>query len=152
MVDQLRILLAVLGAVQALMMFIDEGIFHRRRGLDTFERWGHVADTFLFLIALLVPAFFAPGNASNLSYLLLSLASCLLITKDEWIHAKACPPLEHWCHALLFILHGALLVLIGIIWNLKPDALEIRALPIAVFIWALYQHFYWNIYYVRSNH
>jgi len=152
MIETLRLLLLILGATQAAMMLIDEGIFHHRRGLDKFERWGHVADTSLFCIALLVPAFFDPSRISNAVFIVLAIASCLLITKDEWIHAEACEPIEHWCHAMLFVLHGAILVLIGLIWNLQPGAWELRALPVAVFFWGLYQHLYWNVYYGRSSH
>ncbi|MBC7531873.1 MAG: hypothetical protein H7318_09860 [Oligoflexus sp.] len=152
MIEVLRFVLTGLGLTQAILMLVDEGIFHHKRGLEKFERWGHVADTGLFFIAISVPALFAPTTLLISIYGVLAVASCLLITKDEWIHAEACEPLEHWCHAMLFILHGALLAVIGVLWNLQPDLPELKALPVAVFFWGLYQHLYWNVYYVRSSH
>lgn len=152
MIETLRFVLAGLGLTQAVLMLVDEGIFHHRRGLQKFERWGHVADTSLFFLAIAVPALLGPSRGTNVVFAVLALSSCLLITKDEWIHADACEPLEHWCHAMLFILHGALLTVIGILWNLQADVWELKALPIAVFFWGLYQHLYWNVYHVRSSH
>ena len=154
MIETLRFVLAGLGLTQALLMLVDEGIFHHRRGLEKFERWGHVADTSLFFLAISIPAIFDPSLVTTSIYGLLAVASCLLITKDEWIHAEACAPLEHWCHAMLFILHGALLTVIGVLWNLPTDGVlwELKAMPVAVFLWGLYQHFYWNVYQVRSSH
>lgn len=146
-----HVLLTILAGTQALLMVVDEVIFHRRRGLERFERWGHVADTTLFCAALLVPAFCLPSQRAILSFAALGFASCLLITKDEWVHAKACEAIEHWCHAMLFILHGALLIVVGMLWTIEPRTWELRALPAAVFIWGIYQHFYWNIY-GRSSH
>ena len=145
-------LLMLLAGTQAFLMVVDEGIFHRRRGLGKFERWGHVADTALFCLTLCVPAFWQPTRMAIISFIVLGFASCLLITKDEWVHAKACEPIEHWCHAMLFILHGALLIVVGMLWILEPQAWELRALPLGVFAWGIYQHFYWNIYNGRRSH
>ncbi|MBC7661088.1 MAG: hypothetical protein H7249_15425 [Chitinophagaceae bacterium] len=152
MIDTLRLILMLCAGLQALMMFIDEGIFHHRRGLERFERWGHVADTSLFCAAVCVPAFFEPSRIAVIVFIILAFASSLLITKDEWIHAEACSPIEQWCHSLLFILHGALLVIIGVVWVLDPTIWELKALPLGVFLWGVYQHLYWNVYYVRSSH
>lgn len=151
MADTLRFILMILGGAQAVMMLVDEGVFHHRRGLGKFERWGHVADTSLFLAALCIPAFLTATHQNLVIYSVVSIASCLLITKDEWIHTEACEAVEQWCHAVLFVLHGAILVLIGSIWILEPNSWEIKAIPLAVFAWGLYQHIYWNIYYVRSR-
>lgn len=151
MLETLRLTLLVLAGTQALVMLLDEGIFHRARWLEKFERWGHVADTALFFIALSIPAFFEPTPTSLSFFIFFAVASAALITKDEWVHAKFCSAAEHWCHAVLFILHGALLVLIGIIWSIEPDVWELKTLLLGVAAWALYQHFYWNIYYVRNR-
>ncbi|RYZ49427.1 MAG: hypothetical protein EOP07_24485 [Proteobacteria bacterium] len=152
MAQVFHILLFLLASMQAVLMFVDEGVFHRRRGLERFERWGHVVDTLLFGAALSVAAFFEPTRFAIIAYSVLGFLSCIVITKDEWIHAKSCEPIEQWCHALLFVLHGALVIVFGMLWNLEPTAWELKVLPITVFAWALYQHLYWNVYYVRSRH
>ncbi len=147
----LGILLLVLMFVQGLIMSVDEFHFHRRRGLPRFERWGHVADSGLFLLALLVPAMSWPTTPWLLLYFGLALGSCLFITKDEWIHAKACTAAEQWCHAMLSVLHGPILLLAGLVWYLQPQHPILNMLPPLVLIWGLYQHFYWNIYYGRKH-
>lgn len=142
----MKYLLVFLIGVQGFLMLIDELIFHRQRGLGNFERWGHVADTGVFFLALLVPALFPLEQPYGLIYLGLALASSLIITKDEAIHNRACGAAEQWCHALLFVLHGAILMTVYMLWQLAPDAGLLRTLPLAVFCWGLYQHFYWNVY------
>jgi hypothetical protein len=146
----LGILLLVLTAMQGLIMAVDEFFFHRQRGLPTFERWGHVADTSLFLLALLVPALTVPGTGWLTLYTFLAIASCLFITKDEWIHASACSGAEQWCHAMLFVLHGPILLLAGLVWFLQPQHLALKMLPPIVLMWGLYQHLYWNVYHERK--
>ncbi|MES2745138.1 MAG: hypothetical protein V4655_06915 [Bdellovibrionota bacterium] len=140
-----------LSALQAALMFVDEGYFHRRRGLGKFERYGHVADTLMFTFALSVPYFLVPNQTGLILYGVLALGSSLLITKDEWIHADTCTGLEHWCHAMLFVLHGALLLCFGLLWFYDPQALILRLLPLGTLAFAAYQHIYWNVY-VRRRH
>lgn len=147
----LVILLFTLTAAQGLIMVVDEFFFHRQRGLPTFERWGHVADTSLFLLALLVPALASPTTPWLILYSVLAIASCLFITKDEWIHANACSGAEQWCHAMLFVLHGPILLLAGLVWFLQPQHFALKMLPPIVLIWGLYQHLYWNVYYERKH-
>jgi len=144
-------LLLALTAIQGLTMVFDEFIFHKGRGLETFERWGHVADTGLFFLALLVPALFWPNFWTLLLFGILAVASSLLITKDEWIHASSCTGAEQWCHSLLFILHGPILLSFGLLWYLDPSSLLLKGLPALVFLWGVYQFYYWNIYYARSH-
>jgi hypothetical protein len=151
MTSFLAFLLLGLTALQGLIMTVDEFIFHRRRGLPAFERWGHVADTSLFLLALLVPMLLPPTQVFLGLYAFLAVASCLFITKDEWIHATACSGAEQWCHAMLFVLHGPILLLAGLLWYLQPQHPALRILPPIVLMWGLYQHLYWNVYHERKH-
>jgi hypothetical protein len=151
MISFLALLLLGLTALQGLIMTVDEFFFHRKRGLPPFERWGHVADTSLFLLALLVPLLLPPTPVFLGLYAVLAGASCLLITKDEWIHASACSGAEQWCHAMLFVLHGPILLLAGLVWYLQPQHPILRILPPIVLMWGLYQHLYWNVYHERKH-
>lgn len=151
MTSFLGILLLSLTALQGLVMAVDEFIFHRQRGLPPFERWGHVADTSLFLLALLIPALFTPSHTLLFLYGILAMASSLFITKDEWIHASSCSGGEQWCHALLFVLHGPILLAAGLLWFLDPHHLALKMLPPIILMWGLYQHFYWNVFYDRKQ-
>ncbi len=146
MLKLLNVLVFGMVGLQAIIMLIDEFYFHRRRELGRFERLGHVGDTLMFFITIIVPAIFAPNTQTIAFYIALSLLSCLLITKDEGIHATSCGAGEHWCHAMLFMVHGTILTMIGFLWFLSPEALCLKLFPIPVLFWGLYLHFYWNIY------
>ena len=139
-------LVPALAVLQAVLMLVDEGYFHRRRGLGTFERYGHVVDSLVFAAALFIPFFWAPSRPAIAAYIVLAISSCLIITKDEWIHAEECGGTEQWCHSLLFILHGALLLSLGLLWVYEPSAWQLKFIPPGALLWAAYQHIYWNVY------
>lgn len=97
---------------QAALMLADEG-FHLRRGLGSWERWGHPIDT-LSVLACYVMAATLPSTPYGLAvYAAAAGFSCACVTKDEWIHARACSGVECWLHACLFILHPVLLAIVG---------------------------------------
>lgn len=100
------LLLLLPALLQMLAMAVDELVFHRRRGLPRWERLGHPLDT-LTAAACYGWLAFAPAAApSTLGvYVGLCAFSCLFITKDEFVHARLCEPLETWLHAVLFVLH-----------------------------------------------
>ncbi|MBW8887515.1 MAG: 3-demethylubiquinone-9 3-O-methyltransferase [Fibrobacteres bacterium] len=93
-------------------MIVDEG-FHLRRGLPAWERWGHPLDTLVvvacFALALRAPA--APAGV--VLYVLAAVLACLVVTKDEWVHARHCGGTEAWLHACLFLLHPVILGIAG---------------------------------------
>lgn len=145
--------------VQAIAIGIDESFFHLRRGLPRWERIGHPLDTLSLLICLLfivlVPFSFQMAKV----YVGLALFSCLMVTKDEFVHKHHCPPLEHWLHSLLFLNHPILLASAGLMWAssgagpswllelVKTPALfsvflSVTAALVAIFM--LYQAIYWN--------
>ena len=144
--------------LQALAIGVDEGYFHVRRGLPKWEQIGHPLDTLSYLICLLV-VLYAPFNTTNLYiYCGLAILSCLMVTKDEFIHKEHCPGAENWLHALLFILHPLVLILTGLIWSVTQGlesfswldnsvglTLFLELQTAAVFIFFLYQVIFWNI-------
>src|SRR4051812_48840048 len=100
----------LLAAAQACLMLVDERLFHRDRVLGEWESWGHVADSAFFAAALASATLLPPSRAALSLYAALALASTLLVTKDEWIHARECEGTENWIHALLFSLHPCVLL------------------------------------------
>ena len=145
--------------VQAIAIGIDEIYFHLKRGLPRWERIGHPLDTLSLLISLLFLIFVPYSWAMAKVYLGLALVSCLMVTKDEFIHKHHCPPLEHWLHAILFLNHPILLASAGLLWSASGDGpawlleavsdpslfrpfLTIQAGLAALFM--LYQAIYWN--------
>jgi len=145
--------------VQAIAIGFDEIHFHLKRGLPRWERIGHPLDTLSVLICLLFLLFIPFSTSMAKIYAGLALFSCLMVTKDEFIHKHHCPPLEHWVHALLFINHPIMLVSGGLMWaavgdgpdwllsyvhspGLFPYFLGIQALFAGLFF--LYQAIYWN--------
>jgi hypothetical protein len=135
-----------LGA-QAACLFIDEFVFHYRRGLGKWERRGHPIDTLSVLLCFCVPAFFDPTQGALAAFGSLSVFSSLLVTKDEWVHAAECEPLEHWLHAVLFVLHPVVLISVGWVWWNGYHEFA-RSLVLgqvgALAAFTLYQFFFWR--------
>ena len=136
-------LLLAPALAQAIAMAIDEGWFHRRRGLPRFERLGHPVDTASVALAYAWLAAAAPTRAHAGVYAALALGSCLLVTKDEWIHARACTPGEHWLHAILFVLHPIVFAAFGILWW-TGHAVPVEAALAAALAFAAYQLIAWS--------
>jgi hypothetical protein len=102
--------------LQGAVLAIDEFHFHRRRGLGPWERWGHPLDT-ASVLAPLALALVLPVSGTALEWFIgLSVFSCLFVTKDEWIHRHQAGALEHYLHALLFLLHPFVFVAAGVLW------------------------------------
>lgn len=133
--------------IQSVVITLDEVCFHIKRDLPRWERIGHPIDTLsvlgCFLFVLLVPY----SSASLKGYIALSLFSCLLVTKDEFIHKHHCPAAEHWLHALLFLNHPVLLTSLGLIWPLFHSSTSLAwLLP-----WRSHLPFLSNFLYVQSG-
>jgi len=143
------LLAAVPFGIQALATVADEFCFHRKRGLPRWERIGHPLDTLTVLGCYAVALAFPLTAASLRTYVVLALFSCLFVTKDEIVHAKCCEPLEHWVHALLFVLHPIVLASMGFLWLREARTLMCvqGAFTLA---FGLYQTLYWNTTWIRS--
>ena len=151
---------AIPGGLLAALMFVDEICFHRRRELPRWERIGHPLDTLSVVICYTLTLILTPNSQALLIYGLLSVGSCLLVSKDEKVHARRCEAGEHWLHAMLFMLHPLALLGGAVLW-LAPRAGELgivlsaRDLASARFVlvaqvclallFGLYQLIYWNV-------
>jgi hypothetical protein len=131
--------------IQALAITFDEFYFHHQRGLPKWERIGHPLDTLSLVACLLFVVMIPFQKALLVYYVPLAIFSCLLVTKDEWIHKKHCEGKEQWLHALLFLNHPLVLIALGFMWSRKHGY--------ALFLWfqlffaclfCLYQIIYWN--------
>ncbi len=138
------IFLLIPFALQGLAMFFDEFYFHRKRGLPVWERIGHPVDSLSVLVCYGFIYFQAPTDLSIKIYIALCAFSCLLITKDEFVHTQHCDARENWLHAILFILHPITFLSAGLIWkeNLNPEF--ILAQPLVVLLFMTYQILYWS--------
>lgn len=138
-------------ALQGLAMSVDEFCFHQKRGLPLWERAGHPLDTLSVLICFLyLKRHTTPSAEDLMTYLRLALFSCLLITKDEWIHCHVCTPVEHWIHSVLFLLHPICLALAAWIWwhQWAGNFLIWESGALVAFL--TYQIIYWNC--IRGTH
>lgn len=153
--------------LQAIAMAVDEGYFHVRRGLPKWERIGHPLDTMSYLLCLGF-VLWMPFNSTTLKvYIGLAVLSCLMVTKDEFIHKHHCPWAENWLHAVLFILHPIILICTGLIWPVVQQVevptwmaywldhptglyrfLWMQAVAVGGFL--LYQIIFWNIIWRNS--
>ena len=143
-------LLLAPALAQAIAMAIDEGYFHRRRGLPRWERLGHPVDTATVALAYAWLALAPPTPAHAAVFAAIALASCLVVTKDEWIHARVCAPGEHWLHAVLFVLHPIAFAGVAVLWwrGLPWPARAQVALALA---FATYQLVYWSPRWKRAR-
>jgi len=140
-------LLLLPAFLQALAMFLDEFVFHRRRGLPRWERVGHPLDTLTVALCygwlVVVPA--SHPRALGI-YVGLCAFSCLFITKDEIVHAQVCEPLETWLHAVLFVLHPIVFLSFGLVWRSGNDAWVMKGALAATLGLFAFQSLYWNLH------
>jgi hypothetical protein len=130
--------------LQAVCMLVDELHFHRARGLPRWERIGHPLDTLSVLACYGLALSLVPRTANLGFYVALAFLSCLLVTKDELVHAERCQPLEQWLHAVLFILHPIVLGVGALLWlSQERTLLWLSASLTAAF--GCYQALYWNV-------
>lgn len=148
--------------VQIVVIGVDEAYFHLRRGLPRWERIGHPLDT-LSVLACLCFVLFVPYSATALKgYIGLAAFSCLLVTKDEFVHKHHCPASEQWLHALLFLNHPLVLASVGMMWPIAAGgsapswlvtwlthpqeiAFFLMMQTVAIASFFLYQTIYWNV-------
>jgi 2-polyprenyl-6-hydroxyphenyl methylase / 3-demethylubiquinone-9 3-methyltransferase len=130
-------------AAQGLALLADE-VCHRRRGLPRWERIGHPIDTASVAACLVWLLAMPPGDTAAVpGYVALAALSCLLVTKDEAVHARECTAREHWLHAVLFVLHPIVLGAAALAWWHGHTALV--AVQLAITLGVLgYQAVYWN--------
>lgn len=134
-------------AAQAICFLFDEFYFHFRRGLPRWERIGHPIDTASVLVCLAIPLLLEPSTIAVRVYAGASVFSCVLVTKDEWVHARECDGAENWLHSLLFMLHPVVFAVVGWHWILGFSPLTRMGVSLqaaAVSFFALYQIIYWN--------
>ena len=129
--------------LQGLTMVIDEGWFHRARGLPRWERIGHPLDTLTIALCLGWLLSTTPQSPAALPvYIGLAVFSTLFVTKDEGVHATRCTPGEHWLHAILFVLHPIVLAAFAYLWWSGQIGLLAGQLGITIAFMA-YQVIYW---------
>jgi hypothetical protein len=150
-------LLLIPFLVQAAVISIDEWYFHVKRGLPRWERIGHPLDTLSVIICFFFVLFFPYSSGALKGYIALAVFSCLMVTKDEFVHKHHCPASEQWLHALLFINHPIMLGCLGLIWPViqNGDSLpwighpnELRSFLYVqgafVVLFFMYQVIFWN--------
>jgi len=133
--------------LQVLAMLLDEFVFHRARGLPRWERIGHPLDTLSAALCYGWLVFVPPSAPHALGvYVALCAFSCLLITKDEFVHARLCQPLEAWLHSLLFVLHPLVFLAFGLIWSCGGSAWLLQTELSLTLGFAFYQLGYWTLW------
>ncbi|MDP2306313.1 MAG: hypothetical protein Q8P18_09830 [Pseudomonadota bacterium] len=134
-------------AAQAAVMAVDEGWFHRRRGLPRWERLGHPLDTLTVLLTYVWALTTDPDRPGAIGvYTALAVFSCLFITKDEFVHARVCSALECWLHALLFVLHPIVLWAFYVLWQSGGHSELLRAQAALTLLAGTYQLIYWSVW------
>lgn len=139
----------VVSAVQGAAILADEFFFHRKRGLPRWEVLGHPLDTATVIACLLFLAFVERTPTTEKIYYALAIASCICVTKDEWVHRKYCTAEEMWLHAILFMMHP--LVLFTAFNEWEDSRASFLAVAGGVTVFFLYQIVYWNFIEARAR-
>jgi hypothetical protein len=126
------------------LILVDELYFHRQRGLPRWEALGHPLDSLSVALPVAIAVFALPTSAAIVWYVSFAILSCLLVTKDEFLHARLCSPTEQWLHALLFVLHPIVLGAVAWLW-LGQMGLRILQILLGLILgFTFYQFFYWT--------
>ncbi|HEX2582636.1 MAG TPA: hypothetical protein VHL30_00780 [Chlamydiales bacterium] len=148
--------------LQAFAIFLDEGVFHIRRGLPKWERIGHPLDTLTVLLCMGFVIWIPFSKTALIIYISFCIFSSLFVTKDEFVHKEHCPASEQWLHAVLFTLHPIALAMAGFIWPVvqgvslegwmfswldNPEALRrfLYGQFVAMSGFLIYQILFWNV-------
>jgi hypothetical protein len=132
--------------LQIALISFDEFYFHVKRGLPKWERIGHPLDTLSIVVCFLYVILFSYSLKALIPFIILATLSCILVTKDEWVHKEVCDGKEQWLHAMLFINHPLVLISLGIMWAqgfASFTFLMTQFICSAAF--CLYQTIYWNL-------
>lgn len=131
-------------ALQGLAMFFDELYFHRKRGLPLWEKIGHPIDSLSVFACYLFLYLNTPSSNALYVYIGLCAFSCVLVTKDEFVHSERCEAMEQWLHASLFILHPITFLVAGFVWWQKLNVSFLQVQPMVIFCFMVYQIIYWS--------
>jgi hypothetical protein len=146
----MKLLFLIAAGLQAVILLIDEFHFHWRRQLPRWERWGHPVDSLFFLLPLSVLSFATHTEFWQIVYIALAVFSCLIITKDEWIHQEKSSGWEQWLHANLFVLHPVVLISGFFLWDDGSSKTLLKLACLAIFGFMIYQLLFWNLYANRT--
>ncbi|MGY3803233.1 hypothetical protein ACWNT8_04105 [Pigmentibacter ruber] len=155
----------IIMLLQGVVMFFDEFYFHHKRKLPKWERIGHPIDTFFFILCYLVVLFLPMTKLTIMVYLFFAILSCLVIIKDEIIHINKCSVYEQYLHAILFILHPVVLIILFFTWSSivnigVENSIFLKVININNFIkfqfylvmlFFTYQIVYWNFIYKENK-
>lgn len=145
-------LLLLPAIVQMIVMAVDEGWFHRKRGLPRWERIGHPLDTLTVALCYGWLVLSRPAQShAVVVYVCLAAFSCVFVTKDEFVHSRLCGGAEAWLHAMLFVLHPAAFAAFGVLWWLGADARIIQAQLLLTVAFGLYQIIYWSVAWQKNT-
>lgn len=136
--------------LQGGVILFDEFYFHRRRGLGTWERFGHPLDTLSLTLCALFAALSSWEGHAVYMYIGLAICSSLFIAKDEWVHRRESSGSENWLHAVLFQLHPLALISLGLLGYGRVSGVAGYGAALwfqigLMTVFGLYQLVYWNL-------
>jgi len=128
--------------IQGILLMYDDLVLHRQRGLPRWERIGHPIDALFFSMPIGLAALGGSATPSGL-YWALSILSCIIVLKDEWVHVGRIGALEATLHAALFVIHPVTLIAA---WRLAQTGHTFGLLLafIALLGVVFFQTLYWN--------
>ena len=141
----LSILLLAPAVLQGILILVDEGWFHRRRGLPRWERIGHPLDTLTAAACIGWLAVHRPGGEALAVYAGLAFFSSVFVTKDSFVHSSLCSAGENMAHSILYVLHPIVFLGFGLLWLSGRDLWAVRVQLALTIAYAAYQFVFWNL-------
>lgn len=141
----------------AVLYFLDEHYFHRKRGLSDNEVKSGMFDGILYVITVGLTIFTTYSKGLSYLYITLALLSCLSIVKHEYFYPETMDKKERITHALLYIIHPLILFAFYQSWqsSLFDNELFYWMLQLAYFALAFkaaaFYVIYWNYIYERNE-
>lgn len=130
--------------VQGLAMLWDEFYFHRKRGLPLWEIVGHPLDSLTVFASYFFISVSGPTSNNLRIYIALCVLSCLVITKDEFVHKDVCSAAENWLHSVLFVVHPICFLSAGLLWMEGTNVEIVKFQPYLILSFMVYQIIYWS--------
>ncbi len=138
------------GLLASVFFLIDEPM-HAKRGLSDWEKTSHIIDALCTSSTYAIGYFALKTNLPALFWLycVFALITICVSFKDEWIHARECPPEEHFVHAFMFASNGICYILGAFIILLKLSSWLFAFGACFGILTALWQFVFWFFLYKK---
>lgn len=145
----MKYFLVFIASLHGTLFMIDEHFFHKKRGLVKGELLSSIIDGILFLTPITLTVFTRHSFELEKIYIVLSVLSCISISKNEFFY-RGIEQKERLIHSALYVLHPILLYTFYMAWISNFFAIHLNFWTIQLVYLAMcvqtmaYKTVYWN--------